>query len=120
MSLLAERMSANTDIPFEIRKVFANAEDPSPETLEHTTLWREVVARAILDALGITGQTEPDRHNAILHDAQWWFKYSPDLREVFDLAGLPLKITRDSVIENFALTKPSPKYKRGVKKKTRK
>jgi hypothetical protein len=109
MSLLAERMSANPDIPFEIRKTFANAEEPSGPNCEIIIMWREVVARAIMDALGYTGQTEPDKHNAILREAQWWFKYSPDLQEVFDFAGIPLKTTRDSVMENFALTKVASK-----------
>lgn len=118
MSTLSERIPSNPNLPFEVRQVFATAKEP--EGLERNTivLWREVVARLIMDALGYTGQTEPDKHNIILLEAQKWFRYSrEDMQEVFDLAELPLEITRDSVIQNFALTKHSPKITRVLRKK---
>lgn len=68
------------------------------------------MARAVMDALGFTGQTEVDKHNAIMLEAQRWFKYEHEsMREVFDLADLPLEICRESVLENFPLTRKAPK-----------
>ena len=68
------------------------------------------MARAVMDALGFTGQTEIDKHNAIMTEAQRWFKYAhDDMREVFDLAEVPLEICRESVVENFPLTRKAPK-----------
>jgi hypothetical protein len=105
MSNISERIFQNAEIPFEIRKVFANAGEPPEEFRGQVMLWRECVARAIMDALGHTGQSEPDRHNAILLDAQQWFTEGTEVAEVFENAGLPLGITRECVIQNFALTK---------------
>jgi hypothetical protein len=117
LSTIAERISAHPDLPFEVRKVFANAGDPEGWSRAWVLMWRECVARAVMDALGFTGQTEVDKHNAILLEAQRWFKYSPDLQEVFDLADLPLKTTRDAVIANFPLTKNARKIIKPDKKK---
>lgn len=78
------------------------------------------MARAVMDALGFTGQTEVDKHNAIMTEAQRWFKYAhADMREVFEMADVPLEITRESVMENFPLTKKAPKITRGAKKRTK-
>lgn len=116
MSTLSERIADNPEIPFEIRKVFVNAGKPDGWMAPWTILWRECVARAILDALGYTGQTEKDRHFAIQREAQRWFLYSGDLVEVFELADLPLKITRESVIANFSLTTNKTKNSRRIKR----
>ena len=63
-----------------------------------------------MDALGYTGQTEIDKHNAIMIEAQRWFKYAhEDMREVFDLADMHLETCRESVIQNFPLTRRAPK-----------
>ena len=106
-------MAANTKLPYGVRKAFANAPEPSELTRPWVTLWRECVARAVMDALGFTGQTEADKHNAIMLDAQKWFKYAvDDMQEVFDLADLPLEITRESVMENFPLTRKPNKNRR--------
>lgn len=76
------------------------------------------MARAVMDALGFTGQTEVDKHNAIMTEAQRWFKYAhDDMREVFDLADMPLEICRESVIQNFPLTKKAPSSTQVPKKR---
>ena len=82
-------------------------------------MWRECVARAVMDALGFTGQTEVDKHNAIMLEAQRWFKYEHEsMREVFELADISLEICRESVMENFPLTKKLPKATGGPNKRT--
>lgn len=119
MSSVNERMASNTKLPYGVRKAFANAPEPSTLTHPWVTLWRECVARAIMDALGFTGQTETDKHNTIMLDAQKWFKYAhEDMQEVFDLADLPLEITRESVMENFPLTRKSSRIRRESTKRT--
>lgn len=110
MSTIAERISANPHLPFGVRKAFANAAEPEGWSRAWVLMWRECVARAVMDALGYTGQTEIDKHNAIMLDAQRWFKYAhEDMREVFDLADMPLETCRESVLENFPLTKKAPR-----------
>lgn len=110
MSTIAERIASNINLPFGVRKAFANAPDPEGWSRAWVLMWRECVARAVMDALGYTGQTEIDKHNAIMIEAQRWFKYAhEDMREVFDLADMPLEICRESVIQNFPLTKKPPK-----------
>ena len=120
MSTLVERIAQNPEMPFEIRKVFINAGKPDGWMAPWTNLWRESVARAILDALGYTGQTEHDKHFTIQREAQRWFLYSGDLAEVFELADLPLKITRESVIANFSLTTNKTKNSRRIKRSRKK
>jgi hypothetical protein len=118
MSTIAERISANTDMPFNVRKAFNNAGEPEGWSRPWVLMWRECAARAVMDALGYTGQTEIDKHNAIMLEAQRWFKYAhDDMREVFELAEVPLEITRVAVIENFPLTKKMPKIRRDSKKR---
>lgn len=118
MSTISERISSNPNLPYGVRKAFAGAPDPEGWTRNWTLLWRECVARVVMDALGFTGQTEVDKHNAIMLDAQRWFKYChEDMREVFDLADLPLEICRESVMENFPLTKKATKISGGRKKR---
>jgi hypothetical protein len=117
VSTLAQRIASDANIPFEVRKVFANAGEPEGFSRNWVLMWRETVARAVMDALGFTGQAEPDKHNVIMVEAQRWFRYSADKQEVFDLADLPLEITRDAVIQNFPLTRPSPRITRDTKQR---
>lgn len=114
MSTLTERIGANTDLPFEVRKIFINAGEPEGWSAAWTNLWRECVARAVMDALGYTGQTERDKHVTIQREAERWFRYSGDLQEVFDLADLPWRETREAVLQNLH-KKPLTKKIRGTK-----
>jgi hypothetical protein len=116
LSTLTERIGANSELPFEVRKVFINAGEPEGWTAAWTNLWRECVARAVMDALGYTGQTEPDKHTAIQWEAERWFRYSKDLQEVFELADLPLKTTRDAVLANLPLTRKTTGGIKGTKR----
>lgn len=106
MSTIAERIAVSPDMPFGVRKAFANAGEPPEWCRPWVLLWRECAARAVMDALGFTGQTEVDKHNTIMLEAQRWFKYNyDDMREVFEMAEVSLEITRESVLENLPLTR---------------
>lgn len=106
MSTLSERISISTKLPFEVRRAFATAPDPEEEERNHVILWRECVARAIMDALGFTGHTETDKHNAVMEEAQRWFKYHPkDVSLTFQYAKISLESCRDAILQNFPLTR---------------
>ena len=113
MPNIFEKIVKNAELPYEIRKVFATAGDPAEEHRSQALLWRECVARAVMDALGYTGQSEPDKHNSILMEAQAWFK-GDDIVQVFDYADLPLETTRECVIRNFPPPKIIVKKKAGL------
>ena len=118
MSTIAERISSNVNLPFGVRKAFANAPEPEGWSRPWVLMWRECVARAVMDALGFTGQTEIDKHNAIMTEAQKWFKYAhEDMREVFELAEVHLETCRESVIQNFPLTRKASRHKQAIKKR---
>lgn len=121
MSTLSERISISTKLPFEVRRAFANAPEPDGEERNQVMLWRECAARAIMDALGFTGHTEIDKHNAVLEEAQRWFKYShEDVRLTFEYAQISLESCRESIIQNFPLTRKAVRITRGsTKRKSR-
>jgi hypothetical protein len=88
------------EIPFNIRKAFYNS--PEPVT-PYDYLWREVAARLILDAIGLTGHhNKPYMHNEAVRSARNWFNLNDvDVNEVFDLAGLEdyTNIIREEVLK---------------------
>lgn len=62
-------------------------------------LWREVAARATLDALGYTGITDqPSLHDRMVSAARNWFRFVGDAREVFVMAGVDLDEVREGVL----------------------
>ena len=83
------RLSNIDKIPVQIRRAFRNA--PEPKEWEET-LWREVAARMVLDALGYTGLgSEPDDNDAAIRDAKRWFRGIPNREDpiiVFDYANM--------------------------------
>lgn len=100
--MLSDRIIQATYLPFEIRKIFQNAEEA---TCERQDLWRGVIARAIFDALGFTGQSEKEKHEGDVKSAREWFESGGnDLEEVFTLANLPLYEIRESVLTHKSLT----------------
>jgi hypothetical protein len=93
-------LSGIQSIPIEITMAFRNAEEPKNS---QETLWREVAARATLDALGYTGRTaEPDQHDAIIKEARLWFK------------GIPIPESPHIVFDNASLLPYFPKVKEAV------
>lgn len=83
------RLSNIDKIPITIRKAFRNA--PEPREWEET-VWREVAARMVLDALGYTGLgSEPEENDAAIRDAKRWFRGIPNPEDpimVFDYANM--------------------------------
>lgn len=119
MSTIAEKIATSSKMPYEIRKGFANAAEPDEVNKGQVLMWREVAARLTMDALGNTGQSEPDRHLHIMNEAQKWFSQDlEDVSLVFEYAQVPLEIMRGVIIDNFGLTKRGDGVK--SKKKSRK
>jgi hypothetical protein len=108
--MISARLTLFSFVPFPIRRAFAQAGDPSsPEE----NLWREVIARAVMDALGYTGvQSEADEHLNVVEDARDWLLRGINTAEVFDLAGMG---NVDDVIDSIRETPPTPpeQQKRG-------
>lgn len=66
------------------------------------TLWRAVAARAVLDAVGFPGISDPEKWNKAVREARLWFRYSDDdrtLQSVFAMAGINLKLVRTDVLK---------------------
>lgn len=66
------------------------------------TLWKAVAARAVLDAVGYPGTSDPEKWNKAVREARLWFRYSDDnktLQSVFAMAGLNLKLIRIDVLK---------------------
>lgn len=84
--MISARITLFSFVPFPIRRAFAQAGEP---TCSEETLWRETIARAVLDALGYTGvQSEADEHLNVIVDARDWFARGENVEDVFDLAGI--------------------------------
>jgi hypothetical protein len=70
--LSTRRLSSVVEVPPYVKKIFTSS--PEPTTPEEK-LWRERVARMILDSLGYTTMTmKPPRHNEIVRYARRWFR----------------------------------------------
>lgn len=94
--------------------MFRRADVPaSPEG----RLWREVVARLVLDSLGDTGfGGEPTKHNRVMRDARLFLKFEPEqLEEILDRAELESASLRSVLLAVPAgyvdEEKPNPKEK---------
>lgn len=106
--MLARRIGLLNFVPLKVRAIFVQAPDP---VCERQHLWQECVARVVLDALGVTGESEPKEHNAVIESARMWFKKSPDFSEVFALSGIEPGNIRESILETIPLTRASSKTK---------
>jgi hypothetical protein len=104
----ARRIALTAAIPLEIRRVFNQADECATEEEE---LFREVAARAVFDALGYTGHSEPDKHRAAVREARLWFKYEPYAEVVFSNGGILFEGMRESIAGTPALEKTSRKKK---------
>lgn len=75
--------------PFLVRQAFAKADFCACPEQE---LWREVLARHVLDAIGSTGLQKPEEHNVALSTARVWFRACQDsVQDVIDLSGIEAK-----------------------------
>lgn len=102
--MLTNRLLKNVpdNVPATVSRVFQQAEDPRGG---EQRLFRDLCARAVLDALGHTGHMEAQPHNVAVSDARNWFKHGnpqEDMQPVdfFDLAGLEnYEVVRRAVLE---------------------
>lgn len=83
------------DIPYKVRFAFRRA--PVPQSNEDR-LWREVLARAVLDALGYTGMSEIWKHNKAMYESQKWFCEKDEVEFVCDLAAVDFKPVRETIL----------------------
>jgi len=97
----AHRIIYSPGVPSSIQNVFLNLKDP---TCREQIMWREVAARAILDALGHTGISEKPYHNRTVREARNWFKFAdgnPDALGpifAFDCADIELSSIYKDII----------------------
>lgn len=83
------------NVPASVRRAFRSLDEPStPEQ----RLFQEVVARAVLDALGHTGLSDADQHNAAVRGARVWLKMADNNDIWFDLAGLDADTLRKPIL----------------------
>jgi hypothetical protein len=91
----ASRLPFFETVPAPVRRAFATADHPqSPWEL----LEREIAARAVLDAVGITGESMPLDHNRAVREARGWFRWSANVEAVFEYAGLRIDNVRAAVL----------------------
>ncbi len=68
-----------------MRRIFGGL---PPVSYDEELLFRDIVARAVLDAVGVTGAAEIKQHNDIVRTARIWLRFGEDRDEFFDHAGL--------------------------------
>ena len=51
-------------------------------------MFQEVMIRAVLDAVGITGLNNIERHDAAVREARVWFRFGENLDEYCGLVNL--------------------------------
>lgn len=92
----ANKVMRNESLPFEIRQAFYQVnEEREPEQ----NLWLEIAARALLDATGSTGLTDPVHHNDAVREARnWWIVAGEDMETVAEYSGVNLMGIRASVL----------------------
>ena len=85
---LASRITRAPVIPRIVQEQFRKA--PPPDNC-YEELFREVVARAVFDAVGDTGTTDMPEHKSAVRAARMWFKFNhDDQRYIFELANMPI------------------------------
>lgn len=116
LSITIDRLYASRRVPINIKRAFYLSDDPDSSEQE---LFRNVAARAVLDALGITGLSEQPYHGDAIVEARQWFRLctmddipfrgeydTPEF--VFDCAGVPF----DRRFANEILAQLPPKKRR--------
>ena len=82
-------------IPLPVRKEYRRVgEGRSGEE----TLYIEMTARNVMDAFGITGISDPVKHNKEVSASRHWFESGENLEFFFELAGIDLGAVRPHVL----------------------
>jgi hypothetical protein len=105
-SYAMETLQKHTDLPHSIRRAFLMPD--SQMLTSEIMLWREVAARATLDAFGLTPEvvtiTDSMRQDKlfaycrVVTDARKWFD-TQDADDVFELAGFDVKPVRAEIVK---------------------
>lgn len=84
--MLHKRIVKMQRLPKEVREAFYNADgDDEAEN----GMFRDIIARAVLDAVGTTGLEDRSERSQAVMDARVWFKGENPYREaIFSLAGV--------------------------------
>lgn len=107
--LIGRLQTSDEEIPYEIMRAFRAAPDP---ICSEQKLWIEVACRLALDAIGETGESEPDEHEeALLAAWRWWAGSIEDVHETLDLAGIDRELRGVMVTE---INRLRPKLKADV------
>lgn len=86
-------------IPMNVRSVFAR---PGLPNCGEERLFREIAARAVLDALGTTSPAETTDHAELVVQARIWLFGDVDcVGECFELGGLDLQAVRIALIGHW-------------------
>lgn len=82
-------------IPLPVRKEYRRiGEGQSGEE----KLYIEMTARCVMDAFGITGISDPVKHNKEVSESRHWFESGETLKFFFELAGIDLGEIRSHVL----------------------
>ncbi len=100
MRYLYQRILLVNKVPERVRRTFGGL---PPVKLDEELLFRDVCARAVLDAVGVTGAADARDHNDIVRLARTWLRFGSNKDDFFDHAGLDM----DAVIpETLAIDPP--------------
>lgn len=86
---LYQRITRDLAVPAPVRHMFA---DLSPVDTREEMMFREVVARRVYDAVGITGEA-PRRsyaHDLMVRNARTWLRYGEDRDVLMELGDVPV------------------------------
>lgn len=120
MSITIDRLYLSRRVPVSVKRAFYLA---GASTGPEQDLFRDVAARAVLDAVGVTGLSEQPYHTDAIVEARQWFRLSTfdgiatenrSAEMIFDLAGLPFD--RTFAEEVLAVLPPKKKRRRAQKR----
>lgn len=91
----AHRICVTQEVPVEVRRAFRDSVSSQPDDAR---LFQEIAARAVLDAIGLTGEFDPQDHDRAMFKARTWIKFGQTAEEFFDYAGINYKLVRQHVL----------------------
>lgn len=89
------KLLVSEEIPLPVRKEYRRIGEGSSG--EHM-LFIDMTARSVLDAFGITGISDPVKHNKEVSESRHWFESGKTLKFFFELAGIDLGVVRPCVL----------------------
>lgn len=88
--LLSDRVRLDPAVPEPVRRAFETLGSPDDPRVN---LFRDVIARAVLDAIGETGLVAAGRvrHETVVSGARAWLKFGVSRNHFFELADLEVE-----------------------------